>query len=99
MLPFRWGSLKALVFRRSKTLRSIFLQNMTANHRARDCLVLENQSQVISARFVYGLLDMVNLTGEKVDLYAMLPVSGTLVSWYFRKNSNLLISARISRLP
>ena len=52
-------------------------KGVTANHRARDCLVLENQPQVISGRFVYGLFDMVNLTGEKVDLYTMLPVSAT----------------------
>lgn len=41
-------------------------QNVTANHRANDVIVKEGMSQTINARFMYGPLDMVALTGEKV---------------------------------
>ncbi|CAG0888834.1 unnamed protein product [Darwinula stevensoni] len=49
----------------------IIRQNMSANHRANDVIVGEGMPQVISARFMYGPLDMVALSGEKVDLYCM----------------------------
>lgn len=47
-------------------ISSLYLQNITANHRANDIIVKEGSPQVISARFMYGPLDMVALTGEKV---------------------------------
>lgn len=42
---------------------------MAPNHRAKDAVSLEGEEQAISAKFTYGPLDMVNLTGEKVDIY------------------------------
>lgn len=44
------------------------LQNVTANHRACDVIVCEGKAQVLSGRFMYGPLDVVTLTGEKVLL-------------------------------
>ena len=43
-------------------------QNVAPNHRANDVMVLEERAQMFSARFMYGPLDMVTLTGEKVKL-------------------------------
>lgn len=42
------------------------LQNVTSNHRASDTVVCEGRPQVLSGRFMYGPLDVVTLTGEKV---------------------------------
>ncbi|XP_043940084.1 membrane-associated phosphatidylinositol transfer protein 1 [Protopterus annectens] len=47
------------------------IRNVTANHRANDAIVLEGGAQVLSGRFMYGPLDVVTLTGEKVDIYVM----------------------------
>lgn len=44
----------------------VSLQNVTANHRASDVIVCEGKAQVLSGRFMYGPLDVVTLTGEKV---------------------------------
>lgn len=41
-------------------------QNVAPNHRANDVIVLEDKPQVLAARFMYGPLDMVSLSGEKV---------------------------------
>lgn len=41
-------------------------QNVTANHRANDVIAAEDGPQVLVGRFMYGPLDMVALTGEKV---------------------------------
>lgn len=41
-------------------------QNVTANHRINDALANEDGPQVLAGRFMYGPLDMVTLTGEKV---------------------------------
>ncbi|XP_071946627.1 protein retinal degeneration B-like [Antedon mediterranea] len=46
-------------------------QSTHPNHRANDVMVLEGDDQIISSRFMYGSLDMVTLTGEKVDLFMM----------------------------
>lgn len=46
-------------------------QNINANHRANDVIVKEGTTQLISARFMYGPLDVVALTGEKVDIHLM----------------------------
>uniref|UniRef100_A0A8B9CCN5 Phosphatidylinositol transfer protein membrane associated 1 n=1 Tax=Anser brachyrhynchus TaxID=132585 RepID=A0A8B9CCN5_9AVES len=53
------------------------IRNVTANHRASDIIVCEGKAQVLSGRFMYGPLDVVTLTGEKVDIYIMTqPLSG-----------------------
>jgi hypothetical protein len=41
-------------------------QNVTANHRINDAVANEDGPQVVTGRFMYGPLDMVTLTGEKV---------------------------------
>lgn len=41
---------------------------MTANHRANDVIAAEDGPQVLVGRFMYGPLDMVALTGEKVKI-------------------------------
>lgn len=54
-----------------KKRTSVKLKNITANHRANDILVKEGNPQVLNARFMYGPLDMVALTGEKIDIHIM----------------------------
>ncbi|XP_046390635.1 protein retinal degeneration B isoform X2 [Ischnura elegans] len=46
-------------------------RNVAANHRANDVIVRDGAPQVLLARFMYGPLDMITLTGEKVDIYVM----------------------------
>lgn len=41
-------------------------QNVTANHRVNDAVFTEDGAQLVLGRFMYGPLDMVTLTGEKV---------------------------------
>jgi len=41
---------------------------VTANHRANDIIAAEDGPQVLVGRFMYGPLDMVALTGEKVKI-------------------------------
>uniref|UniRef100_A0A8D0FRB8 DDHD domain-containing protein n=1 Tax=Strix occidentalis caurina TaxID=311401 RepID=A0A8D0FRB8_STROC len=68
---------------KSKHYPSHFLllfQNVTANHRANDVIAAEDGPQVLVGRFMYGPLDMVALTGEKVDIFIMTePSSGRWV--------------------
>ena len=45
---------------------SVKIKNVTPNHRGNDVLVCEGVPQVLAARFTYGPIDMVSLTGEKV---------------------------------
>ncbi|XP_066108307.1 membrane-associated phosphatidylinositol transfer protein 1 [Saccopteryx bilineata] len=53
------------------------IRNVTSNHRANDTVVCEGRPQVLNGRFMYGPLDVVTLTGEKVDVYIMTqPLSG-----------------------
>lgn len=54
-----------------KKRTSVKLKNVAANHRANDVIVKEGNPQSFTARFMYGPLDMITLTGEKVDLYMM----------------------------
>lgn len=65
---------------REKWLRKrtqVKLRNVTANHRANDVIAAEDGPQVLVGRFMYGPLDMVALTGEKVDILVMAePSSG-----------------------
>lgn len=42
---------------------------MTANHRGKDSVAIENGDQILLGRFTYGPLDVVSLSGEKVDVY------------------------------
>ncbi|XP_021113249.1 membrane-associated phosphatidylinositol transfer protein 2 isoform X7 [Heterocephalus glaber] len=56
------------------------LRNVTANHRINDAVANEDGPQVVTGRFMYGPLDMVTLTGEKVDVHIMVqPPSGQWV--------------------
>ncbi|XP_061880497.1 membrane-associated phosphatidylinositol transfer protein 2-like isoform X4 [Entelurus aequoreus] len=68
---------------REKWLRKrthVKIRNVTANHRVNDAVFTEDSPQVVTGRFMYGPLDMVTLTGEKVDLYIMTqPPSGEWV--------------------
>ncbi|XP_018026574.1 protein retinal degeneration B [Hyalella azteca] len=50
---------------------SVKLKNVTSNHRGNDVLVRCGAPQTINARFMYGPLDMVALSGEKVDMHIM----------------------------
>ncbi|KAJ8385058.1 hypothetical protein AAFF_G00195880 [Aldrovandia affinis] len=68
---------------REKWLRRrthVKLRNVTANHRVNDVIASEDGPQILVGRFMYGPLDMVTLTGEKVDVYLMTqPQSGCWV--------------------
>ncbi|CAI9741236.1 protein retinal degeneration B-like isoform X1 [Octopus vulgaris] len=60
-----------------KRRTTIKVRNLQPNHRANDVLVLEDVEQVLTAKFSYGPLDMISLSGEKVDIYVMtVPPSG-----------------------
>ncbi|XP_057217023.1 PITP-less RdgB-like protein isoform X2 [Triplophysa rosa] len=57
---------------REKWLRRrthVKLRNVTANHRVHDVIATEDGPQTLVGRFMYGPLDMVTLTGEKVDVF------------------------------
>ncbi|XP_056587939.1 PITP-less RdgB-like protein isoform X2 [Triplophysa dalaica] len=57
---------------REKWLRRrthVKLRNVTANHRVHDVIATEDGLQTLVGRFMYGPLDMVTLTGEKVDVF------------------------------
>ncbi|XP_062867504.1 PITP-less RdgB-like protein [Trichomycterus rosablanca] len=68
---------------REKWLRRrthVKLRNVTANHRVHDVIATEDGLQTLVGRFMYGPLDMVTLTGEKVDIFlATQPGSGRWV--------------------
>ncbi|XP_076263384.1 retinal degeneration B isoform X6 [Rhynchophorus ferrugineus] len=55
----------------NKKRTSVKLKNVAANHRANDVIVREGAAQSLVARFMYGPLDMITLTGEKVDIHIM----------------------------
>lgn len=57
-------------------LPSCLVQNVTANHRINDTIANEDGPQTLTGRFMYGPLDMVTLTGEKV-----LCVLGVVTMW------------------
>ncbi|XP_049625146.1 membrane-associated phosphatidylinositol transfer protein 2 isoform X3 [Suncus etruscus] len=70
------------------------LRNVTANHRVNDALANEDGPQVLMGRFMYGPLDMVTLTGEKVDIHIMLqPPSG---EWLYLDTLVTSSSGRVS---
>uniref|UniRef100_A0A8C9W4R3 Membrane-associated phosphatidylinositol transfer protein 3 n=1 Tax=Scleropages formosus TaxID=113540 RepID=A0A8C9W4R3_SCLFO len=68
---------------REKWLRRrthVKLRNVTSNHRVNDVIATEDGPQTLVGRFMYGPLDMVTLTGEKVDILVMSqPQSGRWV--------------------
>ncbi|KAL8584719.1 hypothetical protein ACOMHN_035639 [Nucella lapillus] len=49
-----------------KRRTTIKVRNLQQNHRANDVIVLEDKPQTLHARFMYGSLDIVTLSGEKV---------------------------------
>ncbi|XP_066591659.1 protein retinal degeneration B isoform X3 [Prorops nasuta] len=55
----------------NKKRTSIKLKNVAANHRANDVIVREGAPQVLVARFMYSPIDLIALTGEKVDIHIM----------------------------
>ncbi|XP_059163186.1 protein retinal degeneration B-like isoform X4 [Physella acuta] len=54
-----------------KRRTTIKVRNLQPNHRANDVIVLEDMPQVLTAKFMYGSLDITSLTGEKVDVNVM----------------------------
>ncbi|XP_053443887.1 membrane-associated phosphatidylinositol transfer protein 2 isoform X3 [Nycticebus coucang] len=70
------------------------LRNVTANHRINDAIANEDGPQVLTGRFMYGPLDMVTLTGEKVDVHIMMqPPSG---EWLYLDTLVTNSSGRVS---
>ncbi|XP_012231458.1 protein retinal degeneration B isoform X8 [Linepithema humile] len=55
----------------NKKRTSVKLKNVAANHRANDVIVREGAPQILIARFMYSPIDMITLTGEKVDIHIM----------------------------
>ncbi|XP_043077594.1 PITP-less RdgB-like protein isoform X2 [Puntigrus tetrazona] len=70
------------------------LRNVTANHRVHDVIVTEDGPQTLVGRFMYGPLDMVTLTGEKVDVFLKnQPASGR---WFLFDTVVTSSSGRVS---
>ncbi|KAJ8380254.1 hypothetical protein SKAU_G00010320 [Synaphobranchus kaupii] len=70
------------------------IRNVTANHRVNDAVFTEDGQQMVTGRFMYGPLDMVTLTGEKVDIHIMTqPPSG---EWVYFETELTNSSGRIS---
>ncbi|XP_067290044.1 membrane-associated phosphatidylinositol transfer protein 2 isoform X5 [Pseudorasbora parva] len=70
------------------------IRNVTANHRVNDAVFNEDGLQLVMGRFMYGPLDMVTLTGEKVDIHIMTqPPSG---EWVYFSTELTNSSGRIS---
>uniref|UniRef100_A0AAR2K241 DDHD domain-containing protein n=1 Tax=Pygocentrus nattereri TaxID=42514 RepID=A0AAR2K241_PYGNA len=82
---------------REKWLRKrthVKIRNVTANHRVNDAVFTEDGMQVVTGRFMYGPLDMVTLTGEKVDIHIMTqPPSG---EWVYFDTELTNSSGRVS---
>uniref|UniRef100_A0ABM5EMX5 Membrane-associated phosphatidylinositol transfer protein 3 n=1 Tax=Pogona vitticeps TaxID=103695 RepID=A0ABM5EMX5_9SAUR len=82
---------------REKWLRKrtqVKLRNVTSNHRSNDVIAAEGGPQVLVGRFMYGPLDMVALTGEKVDIFVLTePSSGR---WVYFDTEITNSSGRIS---
>ncbi|XP_056282386.1 membrane-associated phosphatidylinositol transfer protein 2-like [Pseudoliparis swirei] len=84
---------------REKWLRKrthVKIRNVTANHRVNDAVFTEDGAQMVTGRFMYGPLDMVTLTGEKIDIHIMTqPPSG---EWVFFHTELTNSSGRVSYL-
>ncbi|XP_029920716.1 membrane-associated phosphatidylinositol transfer protein 2 isoform X8 [Myripristis murdjan] len=82
---------------REKWLRKrthVKIRNVTANHRVNDAVFSEDGAQMVTGRFMYGPLDMVTLTGEKIDIHIMTqPPSG---EWVYFDTELTNSSGRIS---
>ncbi|KAL0979379.1 hypothetical protein UPYG_G00184310 [Umbra pygmaea] len=82
---------------REKWLRKrthVKIRNVTANHRVNDAVFTEDGQQIVAGRFMYGPLDMVTLTGERVDIHIMTqPPSG---DWLFFDTQVTNSSGRVS---
>ncbi|XP_076876869.1 membrane-associated phosphatidylinositol transfer protein 2 isoform X2 [Brachyhypopomus gauderio] len=82
---------------REKWLRKrthVKIRNVTANHRVNDAVFTEDGMQIVTGRFMYGPLDMVTLTGEKVDIHIMMqPPSG---EWVYFDTELTNSSGRVS---
>ncbi|KAK0147870.1 Membrane-associated phosphatidylinositol transfer protein 2 [Merluccius polli] len=82
---------------REKWLRKrtqVKIRNVTANHRVCDAVFSEDGAQLVTGRFMYGPLDMVTLTGEKIDIHIMTqPPSG---EWVYFDTELTSSSGRIS---
>ncbi|XP_069475761.1 membrane-associated phosphatidylinositol transfer protein 2 isoform X9 [Ambystoma mexicanum] len=82
---------------REKWLRKrthVKLRNVAANHRINDAVANEDGLQTLTGRFMYGPLDMVTLTGEKVDIHVMTqPPAG---EWVYFDTEITNSSGRIS---
>ncbi|XP_067114789.1 LOW QUALITY PROTEIN: membrane-associated phosphatidylinositol transfer protein 2-like [Osmerus mordax] len=82
---------------REKWLRKrthVKIRNVTANHRVSDAVFSEDGAQLVAGRFMYGPLDMVTLTGEKIDIHIMnQPPSG---EWLYFDTELTNSSGRIS---
>ncbi|XP_041666598.1 membrane-associated phosphatidylinositol transfer protein 2-like [Cheilinus undulatus] len=82
---------------REKWLRKrthVKIRNVTANHRVNDAVFTEDGAQMVTGRFMYGPLDMVTLTGEKIDIHIMTqPPSG---EWVYFDTELTNSSGRIS---
>ncbi|XP_043462578.1 protein retinal degeneration B isoform X2 [Leptopilina heterotoma] len=55
----------------NKKRTSVKLKSVAANHRANDVIVREGVPQILVARFMYSPIDVIALTGEKVDIHIM----------------------------
>ncbi|KAM4635820.1 membrane-associated phosphatidylinositol transfer protein 2 isoform 2-T2 [Polymixia lowei] len=82
---------------REKWLRKrthVKIRNVTANHRVNDAVFADDWAQMVTGRFMYGPLDMVTLTGEKIDIHIMRqPPSG---EWIYFDTELTNSSGRIS---
>ncbi|XP_029024534.1 membrane-associated phosphatidylinositol transfer protein 2-like isoform X1 [Betta splendens] len=82
---------------REKWLRKrthVKIRNVTANHRVNDAVFTEGGAQAVTGRFMYGPLDMVTLTGEKIDVHIMTqPPSG---EWVYFDTELTNSSGRVS---
>ncbi|XP_054612389.1 membrane-associated phosphatidylinositol transfer protein 2 [Dunckerocampus dactyliophorus] len=82
---------------REKWLRKrthVKIRNVTANHRVNDGVFTEDGAQTVTGRFMYGPLDMVTLTGEKIDIHIMTqPPSG---EWVYFDTQLTNSSGRVS---
>ncbi|XP_037609179.1 membrane-associated phosphatidylinositol transfer protein 2-like isoform X1 [Sebastes umbrosus] len=82
---------------REKWLRKrthVKIRNVTANHRVNDAVFTEDGAQMVMGRFMYGPLDMVTLTGEKIDIHIMTqPPSG---EWVYFNTELTNSSGRVS---
>jgi len=59
-------------------------QNVAPNHRANDVIVLEGRPQALIGRFMYGPIDVVSLTGEKVTCHftvCLISYAGRVISF------------------